>query len=76
VSEPMEQMAQLLRAGEAPSDLMATYAARDAKRPRNDPCPCGNGRKWKHCHGSSLPVPTTWSRPHSADSGQPIATGG
>ena len=18
---------------------------------RNDPCPCGSGRKWKHCHG-------------------------
>ena len=59
VSEPMEQMAQLLRAGEAPSDLMATYADQDGKRRRSDPCPCGNGRKWKHCHGSSLPVPTT-----------------
>ncbi|MBU3694640.1 MAG: hypothetical protein FGM40_07415, partial [Rhodocyclaceae bacterium] len=20
---------------------------------RNDPCPCGSGRKYKHCHGSS-----------------------
>ncbi|WP_425283410.1 SEC-C metal-binding domain-containing protein [Candidatus Liberibacter africanus] len=19
---------------------------------RNDPCPCGNGKKYKHCHGS------------------------
>lgn len=19
---------------------------------RNDPCPCGSGRKWKHCHGA------------------------
>ncbi|MFN8899499.1 MAG: SEC-C metal-binding domain-containing protein, partial [Pseudomonadota bacterium] len=18
---------------------------------RNDPCPCGSGRKYKHCHG-------------------------
>lgn len=18
---------------------------------RNDPCPCGSGREWKHCHG-------------------------
>lgn len=23
----------------------------DAKRGRNEPCTCGNGRKWKHCHG-------------------------
>ena len=20
---------------------------------RNDPCPCGSGRKFKHCHGKS-----------------------
>jgi preprotein translocase subunit SecA len=19
---------------------------------RNDPCPCGSGKKFKHCHGS------------------------
>jgi uncharacterized protein len=29
------------------------YAAADAERGRNDPCSCGNGRKWKHCHGES-----------------------
>ena len=23
----------------------------DARRGRNDPCTCGSGRKWKHCHG-------------------------
>jgi len=22
-----------------------------AKAGRNDPCPCGGGRKFKHCHG-------------------------
>lgn len=21
---------------------------------RNDPCPCGSGRKWKVCHGMSM----------------------
>jgi preprotein translocase subunit SecA len=20
---------------------------------RNDPCPCGSGKKWKRCHGDS-----------------------
>ncbi|MDR2985148.1 MAG: SEC-C domain-containing protein [Nocardiopsaceae bacterium] len=31
---------------------MATYAAHDARRGRNDPCPCGSIRKWKRCHGT------------------------
>jgi preprotein translocase subunit SecA len=22
-----------------------------AKVGRNDPCPCGSGKKYKHCHG-------------------------
>jgi preprotein translocase subunit SecA len=21
---------------------------------RNDPCPCGSGKKFKHCHGAIL----------------------
>jgi uncharacterized protein YecA (UPF0149 family) len=48
----MDTMAMLLRGGQAPAGLMRTYAAQDAMRGRNDPCPCGNGRKWKHCHGT------------------------
>jgi preprotein translocase subunit SecA len=23
---------------------------------RNDPCPCGSGRKYKKCHGASVTV--------------------
>ncbi|MFO1204312.1 MAG: SEC-C metal-binding domain-containing protein [Burkholderiales bacterium] len=27
---------------------------------RNDPCPCGSGRKYKHCHGAATaPVPAS-----------------
>jgi uncharacterized protein YecA (UPF0149 family) len=48
----MEAMCALLRANRAPAELMDTYARRDARRGRNDPCTCGNGRKWKHCHGA------------------------
>jgi uncharacterized protein YecA (UPF0149 family) len=48
----MDTMAMLLRADRAPAELMAIYAAQDSRRGRNDPCPCGNGRKWKHCHGA------------------------
>lgn len=28
-------------------------AERGAKVGRNDPCPCGSGKKYKHCHGRS-----------------------
>jgi preprotein translocase subunit SecA len=26
---------------------------RDAKIGRNDPCPCGSGKKYKKCHGAA-----------------------
>jgi uncharacterized protein YecA (UPF0149 family) len=32
----------------------ATAAKRDAmKAGRNDPCPCGSGKKYKRCHGKN-----------------------
>jgi uncharacterized protein len=46
----MDAMSALLRAGRAPSELAGRYAAADSRRGRNDPCPCGSGRKWKRCH--------------------------
>jgi preprotein translocase subunit SecA len=30
---------------------MAAAAAGMARVGRNDPCPCGSGKKFKHCHG-------------------------
>jgi uncharacterized protein len=51
VDAPMRRMGELLRQGRAPAELMADYAAADRRRGRNDPCTCGSGRKWKHCHG-------------------------
>ncbi len=51
VDEPMRFMAEQLRRGLAPSAVVGRYAAADARRGRNDPCTCGSGRKWKHCHG-------------------------
>lgn len=50
VDPPMREMSALLRAGRAPAELSAAYADADARRGRNDPCPCGSGRKWKACH--------------------------
>jgi uncharacterized protein len=57
VDEPMRIMCDLLRQGRAPSQISGWYASRDAARGRNDPCTCGSGRKWKHCHGTSIPAP-------------------
>ena len=29
----------------------AATSAPWARTPRNAPCPCGSGKKYKHCHG-------------------------
>jgi uncharacterized protein len=52
VDRPMRVMGALLADDRAPREIVALYAAGDAKRSRNDACPCGSGRKWKQCHGS------------------------
>lgn len=51
IDHPMRRMKALLDANRAPSEVIADYAAADAHRGRNDPCTCGNGTKWKRCHG-------------------------
>jgi uncharacterized protein len=58
VREPMEFMRDQLRLRRPPAAVMAWMAQRDAARNRrfpevgrNDPCPCGSGRKYKVCHG-------------------------
>lgn len=58
IAHPMRMMVEELRAGRAPANVMLRLAQDeielqrrfDAARP-NDPCPCGSGRKYKHCHG-------------------------
>lgn len=58
IDTPMRFMAAELRAGRPPANIMvhlagqeADLARRFARAGRNDPCPCGSGRKFKHCHG-------------------------
>jgi uncharacterized protein len=50
IGPAMTAMCELLNAGRPPSELVGRYAVADARRGRNEPCPCGAGRKWKHCH--------------------------
>ena len=58
----MDAMCDLLRRDRAPSELVHVFAGEDAKRGRNDPCPCGSGRKWKSCHGTPPAIHRTTSR--------------
>jgi len=46
------------RGGEAPAvpppppDAQGTFVRGERKIGRNEPCPCGSGKKYKHCHGA------------------------
>jgi uncharacterized protein len=57
IREPMAVMADLLRHGRPADGVMEWYAEQDraryARAGRNDPCPCGSGKKFKRCHGWS-----------------------
>ncbi len=53
IDAPMKFMAAELRARRPPANIMRHMAQQDAvfaAAKRNDPCPCGSGRKFKHCH--------------------------
>ncbi len=54
----MDFMTKELKAVRAPANVMEwlrrkeqSQAPRQTKIGRNDPCPCGNGKKYKQCHG-------------------------
>ena len=56
----LRTMAELLRHGRPPAEIMRILAQESDRRPapsgaprRNDPCPCGSGRKFKSCCGAS-----------------------
>jgi uncharacterized protein len=57
IAEPMRFMAHELQQRRAPANIMFYLAQKDAeqlaafaKARRNDLCPCGSGKKFKHCH--------------------------
>lgn len=58
IDAPMRFMANELRQQRPPANIMVYLARQDAelqqkfaRTKRNDPCPCGSGRKFKQCHG-------------------------
>lgn len=61
IDRPMRIMAQLYRAGRPVAEVMHLLAEEEARLKtalaaarRNEPCPCGSGRKFKQCHGKPL----------------------
>lgn len=47
IDGPMRLMADLVRSGRFADEIMGIFSSAG----RNDPCPCGSGRKAKACHG-------------------------
>lgn len=60
INGPMQIMAELLQSNHPPAMIMQIQRQEQVEFPphikpksRNAPCPCGSGRKFKHCHGRS-----------------------
>jgi preprotein translocase subunit SecA len=53
--EPAPQPGSAGGAAASPNEIdkVETYVREDKKVGRNEPCPCGSGKKFKHCHGKA-----------------------
>jgi uncharacterized protein len=81
VDQPMRAMIELMRRGRPASDVMPMMAHIDQsfldelrRVGRNDPCPCGSGRKVKQCHGRRESPPPSATLPVRHDSPRPPVT--
>ena len=61
IDRPMRLMATLLKQGRYADEIMGILSSENNAQPqenskvgRNDPCPCGSGKKYKQCHGRSV----------------------
>jgi preprotein translocase subunit SecA len=52
IDDAQRPSAQTLRMHVKPEERVATDPTTWGKVGRNDPCPCGSGKKYKHCHGT------------------------
>jgi len=62
-------MAELIQQGRPPAEMMASFAADDARRGPYQSCTCGSGQKFRFCHGNRKayqePVPIAPSATHA-----------
>ncbi len=59
VDFPMKLMAGLIRRNREAREVMQILDRAYTSVDRNDPCPCGSGRKFKLCHGRPQPKPNS-----------------
>jgi preprotein translocase subunit SecA len=52
-SRPRPQRVQMQHGDEAAQNAGASSQLKSDKVPRNAPCPCGSGKKYKKCHGAT-----------------------
>jgi preprotein translocase subunit SecA len=48
----LEAQLEAHKRAQAMEEAQGTVRRKQAKVGRNDPCPCGSGKKFKHCHGA------------------------
>jgi len=51
LEEPIQPQEVITTNSETDDNHPQTYQRIGAKVGRNDPCPCGSGKKYKNCHG-------------------------
>ncbi|MCC7161995.1 MAG: anaerobic sulfatase maturase [Anaerolineae bacterium] len=58
IDHPMKVMTDLLKQNRYADEVMEILNQEEKDRltraGRNDPCPCGSGKKFKHCHGRTV----------------------
>jgi uncharacterized protein len=81
VDVPMRIMVDLMRENRPASDVMEIVDRMDQPfadelrhAGRNEPCPCGSGRKVKHCHGRAAAPPPPLTLPVGRDAPRPPVT--
>jgi uncharacterized protein len=81
VDQPMRAMIGLMRNNRPASDIMEVVARIDQPfldelhaAGRNDPCPCGSGRKVKQCHGRPVSPPPPTRLPVRFEAPRPPVT--
>jgi preprotein translocase subunit SecA len=52
-ARPRPQRVQMSHGDEPAAEAGGASRAKSDKVPRNAPCPCGSGKKYKKCHGAT-----------------------